>query len=246
MRAAIALFNHHANNTRKTMPHSTFPGFPKALTQFLANLSANNNREWFEDHRADYQAHVVEPALDFITAMMPIVENGTPPLRAEAKLNGSLRRIHRDVRFSKDKTPYNPRLHIIFWAGNHPSRSPASHVVLGPQFFGFGAGQWALDKNQLDSFRTNLMRTDKLKPLLKAINTASKDGQNLMEPALKRLPKGFEGEGELGQLLRQKAIVVRNNDEAYAPDIFNNNCLSYIEKRIQASAPINNWLLQNL
>ncbi|MCP4184933.1 MAG: DUF2461 domain-containing protein, partial [Hyphomicrobiales bacterium] len=83
-----------------------------------------------------FQNIVVEPALQFIAAMQPIVSEFDPPLKAEARLNGSLRRIHRDVRFSKDKTPYNPRLHIIFWAGCHPNRSPACHIVLSAKHLG--------------------------------------------------------------------------------------------------------------
>ena len=97
-----------------------FEGMPRQAVDFLKSLKANNNREWFEAHRADYEAHFVEPAMDLIQALAPIAEALDPPHQAVPKVNKSLRRIHRDTRFSKDKTPYHTHMHIVLWTGNHP------------------------------------------------------------------------------------------------------------------------------
>jgi len=223
-----------------------FQGFSPQLPQFFKDLSANNNKQWFEANKPIFQNLIVEPALQFITAMQPIVAEFDPPLKAEARLNGSLRRIHRDVRFSKDKTPYNPRLHIIFWSGSHPSRSPASHVVLSANHLGIGAGQWGLEKDQLANYRDCLTNARKFSDLHEAVNEASENGQFLDPPMLKKVPKGYQGEGVLAEYLRQKAIVVRNHDEPYPEEVFNDNCLDYFQRRLLASHPVNHWLLQNI
>jgi uncharacterized protein (TIGR02453 family) len=239
LRASCARFALYPN-----MNNTNYSGFPRALPEFLVRLAQNNNRSWFEANKSDYQGLLVEPAFQFINAMAPIVSTFNPALKSEARLNGSFRRLNRDVRFSKDKTPYNPRLHIIFWAGDHPNRSPACHVVLTRQHIGIGAGQWGFDKIQLETYRKCLMDKDKFSQLSKAIKIAAGDRQLLDEPELKRLPKGFQGEGILGDLLRRKGIVVRNQNEAYNPNIFGSNCAAYIEKRLRSGHQVNAWLAQ--
>ena len=228
------------------MTDHCFQGFSPQLPKFFRDLQANNNKQWFEVNKSVFQNIVVKPALQFITAMEPVVSKFHPPLKAEARLNGSLRRIHRDVRFSKDKTPYNPRLHIIFWAGSHPNRSPACHVVLSETHMGIGAGQWGFDKDQLDRYRNSLLKPEQLAALNEAIDIAADNNQFLDPPILKKLPKGYLGDGVLADYLRQKSIVVRNHDEPYPEEVFNDNCLDYFQQRLLASHPVNHWLLQNI
>ena len=98
---------------------------------FLQGLEANNSRNWFEAHRAEYERHWLGAGLDLIAALsQPCAELG---LLAVPKLNASLRRIHRDVRFSRDKRPYEPRLHVILSAGLAFNRAPGVHLVIGPR-----------------------------------------------------------------------------------------------------------------
>jgi uncharacterized protein (TIGR02453 family) len=230
----------------KKMINHNFQGFSPQLPEYFKDLGANNNKQWFEASKSVFQKFVIEPALQFITAMQPIVSKFDPPLKAEARLNGSLRRIHRDIRFSKDKTPYNPRLHIIFWAGSHPNRSPACHIVLSANHLGIGAGQWGFEKDQLVRYRDCLTKPKQFSALNEAINNASENGQFLDPPSLKKVPKGYLGDGVLADYLRQKSIVVRNHDEPYPEEVFNDNCLDYFQQRLLASHPVNHWLLQNI
>lgn len=107
--------------------------FTDATFRFLGDLARNNAKDWFEANRDRYEAHWKAPAIAFIREIAPRMAALDPPLKAEAKINGSLRRINRDVRFSKDKSPYSPSLHMVFWSGDHPNRSPGMHVVLTPR-----------------------------------------------------------------------------------------------------------------
>lgn len=89
--------------------------FSKATLAFLGELAANNNRAWFEQNKPRYEALVREPALDFIDAMAPALQDFAPHFRADLrKVGGSLMRVYRDTRFARDKTPYKTNIGIQF------------------------------------------------------------------------------------------------------------------------------------
>ena len=102
------------------------PYFTPATFSFLRDLAKNNNREWFGDHKDRYENHVKEPALRFIVDVGPKLDKISPHFRADPRANGgSLFRIYRDTRFSKDKTPYKTHTGIQFRheAGKDVTRS---------------------------------------------------------------------------------------------------------------------------
>ena len=94
-----------------------FPGFPRQLPEFMSALAGNNSKPWFDAHRDDYERHYLGAATDFIQALGPRLGDVAPALSAEPKINRSIRRINRDTRFAKDKTPYKTQLHLTFWLG---------------------------------------------------------------------------------------------------------------------------------
>ena len=86
---------------------ASFQGFPKDFVKFFKDLAKNNNRPWFEENKPRYQDSVVTPMLAFIEAMQAPLARISPHYRAIPKAHGgSMFRIYRDTRFSKDKTPY--------------------------------------------------------------------------------------------------------------------------------------------
>ncbi len=217
--------------------------FTKATFDFLADLEANNSKDWFEADRAAYEAHWKEAALDFIASVSGRMAALSPSLKAEPKLNGSLRRINRDVRFSKDKSPYNARLHMVFWAGDHPNRSPAMHFVLSPDGVGFGAGQWAIEPAVLADLRKRIVDAEHGDALISAIEQAEATGARLAEPALARLPKGFDATGKRAELLRHKGFVVRTHDKPAAKSkIIGKGAEDWVMSTTHAFLPLIRWL----
>ncbi|MEL7026529.1 MAG: DUF2461 domain-containing protein [Pseudomonadota bacterium] len=179
---------------------------------YLRDLADNNSKDWFEANRNRYEAAWKAPALAFIEALAPEMEKLDPSLKAQAKINGSLRRINRDVRFSKDKSPYNASLHLVFWAGDHPNRSPGMHFVIYGGGVGFGAGQWGLQPAQLQTWRDMVVDTVEGPRIIEALDRAAAVGTRLGEPDLARLPKGYDAEGRAAELLRYKSLVSRTFD----------------------------------
>ena len=89
--------------------------FDKSLFSFLGDLARNNDRDWFNGHKQQYEDRVVRPVMSFIDAFRPRLEKISPHfVAATGKSGGSMMRIYRDVRFSKNKAPYKTNVGIQF------------------------------------------------------------------------------------------------------------------------------------
>jgi uncharacterized protein (TIGR02453 family) len=118
--------------------------FGPELFSFLDDLRANNNRDWFAANRQRYEEHLLEPALAFIEDFAPELERISPHLRADPRPSGgSLFRIYRDTRFSKDKSPYKTNVGIHF---RHElakdAHAPGYYLHIGPDEVFAGGGIW--------------------------------------------------------------------------------------------------------
>ena len=92
-----------------------FSGFPRQYFTFFNQLKKNNTRDWFEKHRSDYDEFVLHPAREFVIEMGNKLRKIAPGVNAIPKINQSLFKINRDVRFSKDKSPYKTYMGIWLW-----------------------------------------------------------------------------------------------------------------------------------
>lgn len=194
-----------------------FQGFKPDLFTFLQGLAANNSKTWFEAHRPDYETYVKSAAQDFVASVSSEMAALAPPLQAIPKVNGSLRRINRDIRFSKDKTPYHSYMHLVFWAGDHPNRSAGMHLIIKPDGIGYGAGHFGMTPDVLTAYRKAVCDPIKRKHLLAALKQAEQAGSTLEAPHLVRLPKGFEADEGWEHLLRYKSVVARTMSDKPIP-----------------------------
>ena len=128
-------------------PFASEPSFDEELFSFLDDLRANNDRAWFTASRARYESAVLEPALAFIEDFAPRLEGISHHFRADARASGgSLFRIHRDTRFSKDKTPYKTNIGIHFRHDSaRDAHAPGFYLHLEPGASFFGCGIWRPD-----------------------------------------------------------------------------------------------------
>ena len=130
-----------------------------ALFDFLRELKANNERPWFEENKARYRAEVQGPMLDFIQAFAEPLAEISPHFRADPRANGgSLFRIYRDTRFSKDKTPYktNVGAHFRHEAGKD-AHAPGFYLHLEPGMCFAGCGVWHPDSPTLGRIRDAIL-----------------------------------------------------------------------------------------
>ena len=130
--------------------------FSPASFDFLTRLNANNNRDWFDRHKQEYEDAVRNPALDFIAAMADDIEAISPHfLAVPRKVGGSLMRVYRDVRFGRDKRPFKTNIGIQFrhFQGKDV-HAPGFYVHLEPKECFLGVGIWHPDAPALGRIRT--------------------------------------------------------------------------------------------
>ncbi|MDR6992540.1 DUF2461 domain-containing protein [Luteimonas sp. 3794] len=112
--------------------------------KFLRALARHNEKPWFEEHRKEYEAHVRQPFLRLIGDLQPDVAAVSPHFRADTRtVGGSLFRIHRDARFSNDKSPYKTWQGArLFHERRRETAAPSFYVHLQPGGSFVGAGLW--------------------------------------------------------------------------------------------------------
>jgi len=135
----------------RKLPHTLSP----ELFGFLRELRGNNNREWFTRNRPRFRETVQMPMIGFIETMAPWLALNAPAFVADTRLNGgSLFRIHRDTRFSPDKTPYktNVGCHFRHRAGKD-AHAPGFYIHIAPDEVFFGGGIWSPPTSVLNRIR---------------------------------------------------------------------------------------------
>lgn len=217
--------------------------FPQITCAFLAELERNNDRTWFADNMARYQTDWLEPAKDFVSALSGQMKALTPPHKAEARVNGSIRRLQRDTRFSRDKTPYDPKLHFIFWTGDHPTRSSGIHIVLHPDRLGLGVGHFAMSATELDRYRFAVSKqTQARQDLVEILERLQTHHCILTSEELKRVPRGYAVSAQHETLLKRKGLVARTTSVAHAPVTICD--FTAIKAFCVVAAELNAWLHQ--
>lgn len=182
--------------------------FTPATFKFLSDLEANNNRAWFDEHRQAYEDAVRTPALAFIDAIAGDIHALSPHFLAVAKkAGGSLMRVHRDVRFGKDKRPYKTNVGIQFrHQQGKDVHAPGFYVHLEPNDCFLGVGIWHPDGTALGRIRTAIDENGK------AWIKASRDPDFskafvLVGDALTNAPRGYAKDHPLLEDLKRKDFI---------------------------------------
>ena len=142
------------------MPKS--PIQPK-LFRFLKELKANNNRDWFTENKARYKSEVLEPAVELVAQLEKPLAKAAPMLAVTPKAhNGSIMRIYRDTRFSKDKTPYKTNVGIsVRHQADDCIHAPGVYIHLDTKECFIGAGCWRPERSTLASIRQSIAEDSK-------------------------------------------------------------------------------------
>jgi len=175
---------------------------------FLRRLGEHNNRDWFAEHKHEYEAMVREPALAFIRAMQPELARFAPHfVVSDKKVGGSLMRIYRDVRFGKNKQPYKTNIGIQFrHEVGKDVHAPGFylHIEAGEAFV--GAGIWHPDSATLKKIRGYIdAHPSRWQDALadEAFNKAFQ----LSGDSLKRAPKGYPMDHPQIEDLKRKDFI---------------------------------------
>ena len=185
-----------------------YAGFRPETLRFLNELAQNNNRAWFAENKARYENDVLDVALNFIESMQVPLEKIAPHFVAVPKRSGgSLMRVYRDTRFSRDKTPYKTNIGIQFRHEQAKDvHAPGYYVHLAPDEAFVGVGLWRPAPDALAAIRQRL--ADK-----------SAEGKNacgspvfrrhfeLAGESLSRPPRGFDKSHPLIEDIKRKDFI---------------------------------------
>lgn len=215
--------------------------FSKATLNFLDQLAAHNERAWFETHKTQYENLVRAPALDFIAAMAPALQTFAPHFSADPrKMGGSLMRVYRDIRFSRNKTPYKTNIGIQF---RHELakdvHAPGFYVHIATDGCLLAAGCWHPEPEVLGKIRDLVAQHPEqwfaardAKPFS---DHWSLDGERLSRP-----PRGYDPTHPAIEDIKRKDFV------AVAPLSFNeaisSNLVKLAGQRFAETVPLMNFL----
>ena len=205
--------------------------FTPALFEFLSELADNNNREWFQDNKARYERDVRDALVQFVADFGEKLREISPHMVADPRLSGgSVFRIYRDVRFSKDKSPYktNAGVHFRHEVGREV-HGPGLYLHLQPGFLFAGAGIWRPNSATVGKIRGSIVanpgRWKRIVNNEEFISMYELEGESLKRP-----PRGIAPDHPLIDQLKLKSFVATTNfteEDACSPDfidVYANAC----------------------
>lgn len=223
----------------------TYRYFSKQTFDFLAALAENNNREWFDAHQQDYEDVVRTPALAFISDMADEMPAISLYFRAlSKKVGGSLMRIHRDIRFGKDKTPYKTNIGIQFrHEVGKDIHAPGYYVHIEPDGCFVGVGLWRPDADALFKIREAIVKNG-------AAWLAARDDKSFRKhftlegDTLANAPRGYAKDHPLVEDLKRKDFI--SLAELREATVASKNFRPQVVERFRQAAPYMRFLCKAL
>lgn len=220
--------------------------FPEATIEFLRGIAANNEKAWFEDNRVLYEAGYVEAGRAFVEAVGPKLAAISPGVQYAPKVNGSIARINRDVRFSKDKRPYKDHLDLWFWHGERRGWDcPGFWFRLTADKVHLGTGMHGFEKEALESFRHAIVLPRSGKALVEVVAAVKAKGDYVFgEKTRKQPPRGFETSEDRAEYLLYEGLwagIELPAADALRPG-FSERCVEHFT----ATWPVGKWLLDEI
>lgn len=223
-----------------------FAGFPESGLAFLQKLSEHNDRDWFEAHRSAWDEQIVPAMLQWCEILQERLRDVMPRLSFVPRVGGSLYRLNRDTRFSRDKSPYKTHVAALLWEGAEKHDSPAVYLHVSPGEVIFGGGIYWFEEARLDRFRKLLHVPDSVERLEEALAKAKKAGLKLeIAEKLLRTPRGFDPEGPCAELSKYKGLSVGKKAKP-AAWLHTREALDRSEAVARAYAPLHAWMRSEL
>jgi uncharacterized protein (TIGR02453 family) len=220
--------------------------FTKRALGFFRGLARHNEKLWFEGHRAEYETEVRGPMRDLIADLDTRFAEFAPEIGGDPKR--SMFRINRDIRFSKDKSPY--KTHAACWFHHiNAARNVGSEADAGSAGYYFhlqpggrsalGSGIWRPPRPQLNKLRIAIARDSKAFEKM-ARSIPGRFGGLDDEDALKRMPRGYSEEHPAAKWLRFQSFTSgRTLTDA---QVTSASLPSFLAREYEALLPLVRWL----
>ena len=224
-----------------------FRGFGPDAMSFLEGLDADNSKSYFDANRTIYDEQVALPLKQLVVAVGDrLVESVAPGIEYEPKVGRSLFRINRDLRFGKDKTPYNTHLDAVWWQGEHTKTSPGYIMRIMSDSTLTGVGIYGLDGDRLTRYRDAVVGRpgEQLAAIVSGLE-GSVRGASMSEPSRKRVPKGYDPEHPRAAYLLHDGFHVSAR-AATPASITSARFATWVADRLATYAELHRWLVDNV
>ena len=174
---------------------------------FLSALAEQNTKDYWDDHKKEYDEQLKRPALQLLDEL-------SGPIAREfgATVTTKFFRPHRDLRFSKDKTPYHTHLHLMWSASTEGPARPGWFFGISPSYVTLGAGQRDFDKHAMEAWRQQVDRSSE--EIAAIMNGLTTKGFRISEPAFKRVPAPYPKDHPSEALLRRRGLTAWRDSDA--------------------------------
>ena len=214
--------------------------FTNHFRNFFNQLEKNNHKEWFHANKKDYEQYVKKPFAYFVQDLIDRLAKKEQRFeQLEAKQ--CIGRINRDIRFSKDKTPYNIYMNAIITSGGKKAKDePGIALRIGSKQLWIAGGAYMPEKEQLQKIRSKIANDpSKFQKLINA-KSFRKYFSNILGDAIKRIPKEYQAAYEKEPLVANKQfyyVTEMPNDVILSKDL-----IQSIENVYKAAKPVNDYL----
>lgn len=196
----------------------------RAAFSFLKNLKKNNNRDWFQAHKEEYNL-AKEEFESFIRTVIQKAGKYDPDIKA-LDAGKTIFRIYRDIRFSKDKTPYKTHFAASFQKDGKKTGYPGYYIHLEPGNSFVGGGIWQPDPEFTAKIRQEIdyCREEFLDIINNKNFQSHFGGLDMKDFSLKRMPKGYEADHPLGEFIKLNSWLANraySDEEVYSEDFLN-------------------------
>ena len=218
----------------------SFEGFPDANLRFFRELGRHQDRDWYQAHKGEYERDWLTPMQSMLDEARGKLEKTYAPHRlGPAKIF----RIHRDVRFGKDKTPYKTSISGVIpidlpRSDENASSTAALYVEIGKESFA-GCGMWMMAPDALQRFRDAVLDDFRGPALLRLI--AKTGFETLSHGELKTAPRGIDPGHPRIALLKKKGLAL----ELPTPTNLSRTLVDTLVADAKKAALVVKWLLEN-
>jgi len=205
-----------------------FTGWPKPALTFLKGLHRDNSKAYFDANREIYETAVKEPMIALLAELERDLGAGWA---------SKVFRINRDLRFSKDKRPYNEHVSAYFMSSAHAA---GHYLQLSHEGLYLASGTHEMASDQITRYRDAVAGKsgEKLAKIVSAIKQA---GAELSQPSLKRVPSGYGADHPRGELLRMSSAMVHRNLKP-GPWLQTGEALTRVREFWREAKPLAGWL----
>ncbi|GKX64545.1 DUF2461 domain-containing protein [Pragia fontium] len=217
-----------------------FNGFTQQGLTFLQDVRIHNSKDWFDEHRHIYDQQIVTPfrhLVDDLSQSMVLID---PEFETRPAIGKTLSRIHRDTRFSHDKSRYRSQMWLTFKRASKDWKdAPVYFFEIAPDFYRYGLGYYSASRQTMDLLRL-LMRTEP-KAFL-AVAKRCKTPFELVGESYKR-PLVKEQDAQIADWYNRKSFAVMCTSQNMET-VFTDGLVSHLEKGFQQLAPLYHYLMR--